>query len=85
MSDQPELPEGLPPGFRAISIRAEEIDFLMHYWELRDHTDVIGWAVRLLHDLSRADEMGFVVAMMKGDVQDDKVVLVPITTIWFLL
>lgn len=68
--DLPELPNPVPPGFRPLSIQAADMDYIAQYWEMRDHADLIGWAVRLLVDLTKADEAGWRLSLAKAEIDE---------------
>jgi hypothetical protein len=55
-----------PPGYSVMSVSADEIDYLKSYWELRDTGQMFGWALRILYDLSKLDEKGWLICLRKG-------------------
>lgn len=68
--DLPELPNPLPPGAKLLSIQAADMDYLAQYWEMRDHADLMGWALRLLVDLTKADESGWRLSLTKAEIDE---------------
>ncbi len=70
MSDLPELPANIPPGFSRLELAADEVDYLMRYWELRDHGEVMVWGAKLLHDLTKLDEAGWRLTLSKAEVDE---------------
>ncbi len=65
--DEDNLDEdNLPSGYSIMSASAEDIDYLKAYWELRDTGQMFGWALRLLHDLSKLDEAGWLICLQKA-------------------
>ena len=60
-----------PPGYSVMSINADEMDYLRNYWELRDNGQMFGWALRLLYDLSKLDEKGWLICLQKGDYNEE--------------
>ncbi len=58
--------DNLPSGYSIMSASAEDIDYLKAYWELRDTGQMFGWALRLLHDLSKLDEAGWLICLQKA-------------------
>ena len=53
------------------------MDFLSEFYEIRNHGDIINWAVKLLHDLTKAEEIGFHMALIKSEIEDGKVSIDP--------
>lgn len=60
-----------PPGYSIMSISADEIDYLKSYWELRDTGQMFGWALRLLYDMSKLDEKGWLICLQKGSYDEE--------------
>ncbi len=80
MSDTPDDPldgldpDNLPPGYSLMAIGAAEIEYLKSYWELRDAGPLFGWALRLLHDLTKADEDGWCLVLQKGRLDEKEMI-----------
>lgn len=70
MSELPELPDPLPPGSRLLSLSAETVDYLCQYWEIRDHGEIFGWAVKMLYDLTKLDEAGWHLTLTKAEIDE---------------
>ncbi len=70
MSDLPDLPNPLPPGYKQLTIPADMMDYLLQYWEVRDHAEVMSWSIRLLHDLTKLDEAGWRLTLVKSEVDE---------------
>lgn len=70
-SNSEEEQPKLPPGYSIMSVSADEMDYLKSYWELRDNGPLFGWAIRLLHDLTKADEMGWCVVLQKALIDEE--------------
>lgn len=68
--DTSPTPPGVPPGYSQIEISADEMDYLQSYWELRDHGDIFAWGAKLLYDLSKLDQAGWRLALVKADVDE---------------
>lgn len=66
-----EFPNPLPPGSKVLSVPADMMDYLIQYWEIRDHSEVMSWSIRLLHDLTKLDEVGWRLAIVKAEVDED--------------
>jgi hypothetical protein len=69
--EQPLDPDNLPDGYSLMSISAVEMDYLHQYWEIRSPGQLFGWALRLLHDLTKADEANWCLLLQKGELDAD--------------
>ncbi len=56
--------------YSVTSISAEELDYLQSYWEIRDAGALVGWSLRLLHDLTKADELGWCIVLQKATIDE---------------
>ena len=53
---------------KKLIISADEMDYLLHRWEIRDHCDLFMWGIKLLHDLSKLDEAGWLLTLTKSKI-----------------
>jgi hypothetical protein len=60
----------IPQGFKQLVISAEEMDYLCHKFEIRDHRDLFSWGVKLLYDIAKAEEQDWHMTLMKGKVEE---------------
>lgn len=54
-----------------LAISRDEMDYLSQRWEVRDHKELFVWAIQLLHDLSKLDEEGWMLSLVKGTFNQD--------------
>lgn len=69
MSDN--TPPEVPPGMSLLTLSVDEMDYLTSYWEIRDHGTLFAMAVKLLHDLTKADEKGWRMQLCKAEVNEE--------------
>ena len=62
-----ENPEPDLSKFKMLTVSTEEMDYLSQRWELQDHREIFSWGIKLLYDLSKADEGGWRLALIKGE------------------
>jgi hypothetical protein len=67
--------ENLP--LRKLEIPVDEMDHLCHLYEIRDHAQVLAWGVKLLYDLSIAQQKGWHMTMFKSEYTDKGLVFNP--------
>lgn len=61
----------IPKGFKELVISADEVNYLSQKFEIRDTRDLFSWGVKLLYDIAKAQEQGWHLTLMKGQVEDD--------------
>ena len=66
----PPLPAEIPPGFTKLAISADEADYLVTRWGLKDHGDLFNWGVKMLYDLSKLDEAGWRLTLTKCEIDE---------------
>lgn len=71
MSDLPPPSPEVPPGFSRLQLGVDEVDYLVRYWELKDHGELFAWGAKLLYDLTKLDESGWPVSIAKATVDED--------------
>jgi hypothetical protein len=62
--------EEQPQGFKQLVISKDEVDYLSQKFEIRDTRDLFSWGVKLLYDIAKAQEQGWHLTLMKGEVED---------------
>lgn len=71
MDTSPNTPPEVPPGMSLLTLSVDEMDYLTSYWEIRDHGTLFAMAVKLLHDLTKADENGWRMQLAKAEVNEE--------------
>lgn len=62
----------IPPGFKALDISAKEMDYLSQKFEIRNHTELFSWGIKMLYDITKLDEGGWRLSFQKCDVDLEK-------------
>ena len=77
MSESEEQSEQSKVDNYVLRVDPDELAFLKSYWELRDTREVFQWSLRMLYDLSKADEAGWRMALWKAklDTEQDNVII----------
>jgi hypothetical protein len=57
--------------FKLLSVSKEEMDYLSQRWEIRDHSELFSWSIKLLYDLSKLDESGWRLFLQKCEFDAD--------------
>jgi hypothetical protein len=53
---------------KVLNIRADEMDYLSQKYEIRDHTELFAWGIKMLVDISKLDEDGWRLSFYKCDI-----------------
>jgi hypothetical protein len=59
-------------GMRRLEVSKEEMDYLSHRFEIRDHIELFTWAIKMLYDIAQLDEDGWRLSFQKCDINMEK-------------
>ena len=48
-------------------VKKSDLAYLSNYWELRNNTDIVAWAINLLQDFTKLDEKSWRIILAKID------------------
>ncbi len=56
---------------KKLEINAEEIEYLSQKFEIRDSRDLFAWGIKLLYDIAKFEEEGWIFTLQKGKIDQE--------------